>query len=554
MPARPHQIAARNAVIDSYDDGCTSQIVNMATGTGKTYLFSDLYEHLKSRLPGKMLVLAHTEELVDQNIKTLQEVNPTLRVDKEMAKHKADPSKADVIVASVASLGRKGTSRVLKYNWDEWDKVIVDEAHHTPVDFYRSILGVSGVLRPGSHKLLLGVTATTQRTDGKALADYYSKISYVYSLRQAIEDGQLVDVKGYRIDTATKIDDVASANGDFKANDLSDRINNPERNLNIVEGWKQLAADRKTILFAASVSHAKALAGEFTSEGVAATAIWGNDPDRKEKLRLYKEGKIKVLCNFGVLIEGFDDPGTSCIVIARPTKSPTLFTQMCGRGTRLAEGKTDCLILDVVDMSADHSLCTVPTLLGLSSNLDLCGQSLVKTAKRLEDIQEEYPTIDLMKLKKITDLKQFIETINLFSVNFPPEVEENSDFKWCKAVDGGYRMTVPRDIWKEHPSGYIKIYQNMLDKWEIEGSIRGKQIHGLRPTMEEAFAAADNAIRARAVGSVHLLDRKSSWNTNPASDAQLGLLKKLYPYKPFPADLTKGQAAHWIDQRIGKKG
>jgi superfamily II DNA or RNA helicase len=103
----------------------------MATGTGKTVVFSQLPAQLKATHPGKMLVLAHREELIDQAIKKMQKYNPTLRIDKEMAKHRADPSQADVVVASVASLGRKDSKRLLGYDWSLFDKFVVDEAHHS---------------------------------------------------------------------------------------------------------------------------------------------------------------------------------------------------------------------------------------------------------------------------------------------------------------------------------------------------------------------------------------------------------------------------------------
>src|SRR5438445_144287 len=116
MQARPHQIEAKSAVINDFDLGYRRLIVSMATGTGKTFFFSDLYNDLQSRLPGKMLVIAHTEELIDQTIAALKLVHPDKKIDKEMAENKADPATADIIVASVKSLGRKGTSRLAKYD------------------------------------------------------------------------------------------------------------------------------------------------------------------------------------------------------------------------------------------------------------------------------------------------------------------------------------------------------------------------------------------------------------------------------------------------------
>jgi ATP-dependent helicase IRC3 len=567
MPARPYQEAAEDAVIDALDNGCHQQIVSMATGTGKTWVFSDLYEKLKSRLPGQMLVLAHTEELIDQNIATMREVNPDIKVDKEMAKHKADPSTADVIIASVASLGRKGTSRIEKYNWDNWDKVIVDEAHHTPANSYRNVLDFAAVMRPDTKKLLLGVTATTQRADGKALADIYKKIVYVYSMRQAIHDGWLVDIKGYRVQTDTDISELKTSGGDFNQEELSDKIDNAQRNQQIVKAWIEKGQQRQTVVFAASIQHAKDLAERFVANGVTAEAIWGDDPGRAEKLKRHREGAMKVIVNCNVLTEGYDDPSIGCIVLARPTKSAVLFTQMCGRGTRLQAGtgnlktvqdlgsdltiKQDCIIIDVVDVTGEHSLCTIPTLMGLPGAMNMQGRSLIQSIEAIEHAQEQFPNIDFTKLKDIADMKSFIEQVNMFAVRFPEEVEANSNFKWYKAVDGGYGITIPKS--GDFKAGSVRINSNMLGKWEIHGVIKDSSFFGIRPTMEEAFVAADNAIRERYDDPKKCLPRKASWHDKPVSIPQWQLLKKLYPYKTWPDDFTSGQASHFIDQKIGRK-
>jgi ATP-dependent helicase IRC3 len=559
-------------------------IVSMATGSGKTVVFSQLYEDLKSRLPGKMLVLAHTEELVDQNIKTLREINPTLRIDKEMAKHKADPSKADIIVASVASLGRKGTSRVLKYNWDEWDKVIVDEAHHTPADHYRNILDCAGMFRLGTHKLLLGVTATTQRSDGKALGEFFKRISYVYSLRQAIDDGWLVDVKGYRVDTTTNLADVGNTGDDFNKNELGDKINNPERNSRVVAAWLKLGQDRQTVVFAASIDHAQKLAAAFTFEGVHAEAIWGDDLERAQKLKRHKEKTTRILVNMGVLVEGYDDWQIACIVHARPTKSECLFTQMTGRGTRLQEDtgnlkdyvladgtgwiggdiKQDCIIIDVVDNTDIHSLMTLPSLMGLPNGLNLNGESAVGAKRQLDELQEKHPKIDFKDLTALSDAEQFIEQVNLFEVRFPAEVEANSELMWFKTMDG-YRMTVPApainkvgEPLRRGEKGGVTIQKNVLGTWDVRGRIKDCSFHGIRGTMEEAFVAADNIVREKAGQLLSFMNRKGTWQGDlmireGKSAKQFKLLSNLYPGRKWPEDTTKGQASFWIDKKIGKK-
>ena len=184
---RNYQTEAIEAVLTAYDQGEHQQLLSMATGTGKTRTCSLLYEKLKSRIPGKMLILDHTEELIDQFVATMKSVNPSLRIDREMAQHKADPDKADVVVASVPSLGRLNTTRIIKYDMSQWNIVIVDEAQHTLAESYMRILEAFGVLGD-TKKLLLGMTATPFRADGRALGEVYKKIVYSYSLRQAIKE------------------------------------------------------------------------------------------------------------------------------------------------------------------------------------------------------------------------------------------------------------------------------------------------------------------------------------------------------------------------------
>ena len=571
---RPYQIAAENSVLTEYDKGVRKMLLSLATGTGKTIVMSRLYKRLKSRLPGQLIVLAHREELIDQNRAKMQAVNPGLKVDKEMASHHADPATADVIMASVATLGRKGTKRVEIYNWSQVDKIFVDEAHHSTADSYGNIFTLAGSFDQPTHKLLLGVTATPSRGDGTALAKVYDKIAYVYSIRQAIEDGWLVDVRGYRVRTDTDISQVKTSAGDFAQEALEDAVNTPKRNHRVVLAWKELAFGRQTIAFCVGIQHAKDLADRFEAEGVVAAAVWGDDPERAEKLRLHREGKITVLCNCGVLTEGYDDWRVSCVLLARPTKSPVLFTQMVGRGTRLQEGlgnlkellltpkaktlfvtdgfKKDCIVIDVVDNAGKNSLVTLPTLMGLGCSFDLRGQSMVGAVRQIEEMQDKHPSIDFTTLDDIDKMQSFIESVNMFDVRFPEEVEQNSELTWFRSAEGGYRMSIPAQE-KGTKSSSVHIFQNLLNKWEIVGSIGQAQFHGVRNSIEEAFKVADEQIRQRAPWAMKVLAREATWHDKQASPQQMALLKKLMPWKTFPANLGRGQASRLIGERLAGK-
>ena len=556
MELRPYQEKAIDAICTAYDQGWRQQILSMATGSGKTVVFSALYERLKSRLNGKMLILAHTEELIDQSIATMKSVNPSLRIDKEMADHKATPSEADVVVASVASLGRLNTPRLSKYDVSQWSTVIVDEAHHTPANSYMNILDAFRVLEDGTKKLLLGVTATPQRSDGKALGDIYKKMVYSYSLRQAIEDGFLVKVRGYRVTTNSDISNVSMTAGDLNTGQLVEAIDNPDRNKRVVSAWIQWGEGRQTVVYAASIEHAQSLSAAFNDAGVPSAAIWGSDSDRATKLTAHRTCDLRVLVNCALLNEGWDSPSVSCIVHASPTASSVRFTQRCGRATRLFEGKVDCIILDVVDICVIHSLCTLPMLMGMPAALDLQGQSITDAVQLIEEMQDEHSNVDFSKLKDIEKIKQFIEEVNLFEIRFPKEVEESSELRWCRAVDGGYTMKIlrPKTDTTGTKPGRVRIYENVIGQWEIRGEIKERQFLGLRNSVEEAFACADQQIRERSPESMVLLNRKAGWTNKPATKPQKILLSRLYgKAKPWPEDLTQGQASFFIDQRIGGK-
>lgn len=549
---RHYQDESIAASLSDYDKGVRRMMLNMATGTGKTIVFAKLFEKFRTRLPGQMMVLAHTEELVEQNRKKMQDVNPTLKVGKEMAGEYADPN-SDIVSASVATVGRMGSKRLAAFS--QIDKLVVDEAHHSTADAYGRVFEATGVLSPQSDKLLLGVTATSQRPDGKALSDIYERISYVYSMRQAIKDGWLVPVRGYRVSTDTSLCDVSKSNGDFVKSELSRTVNTPVRNQQIVASWLKLGENRQTVTFTVDIDHAEKLAEEFRKEGIAAEAIWGDDPKREEKLEAHRAGKIRVLCNCNVLVEGYDDPSISCIILARPTASGVLYVQMVGRGTRLspATGKQDLIVIDVVDASVGHTLMTLPTLMGLQNILDLKGRDLLLVAEEIEAMQAEHPTIDWTTLKDVDELKTLIQQVNMFEIRFPKEVEANSELTWFRAIDGGFKINVPKD--GQEKAGFMHVFENQLGQWECIGRIKDVSLRGIRATLEGAFKAADEQIRKRLSKMVlSYILRQATWHGKPVSTGQKKMLVRLFPHRVFPfAQMTSGMASKIISERLNRK-
>jgi superfamily II DNA or RNA helicase len=352
--------------------------------------------------------------------------------------------------------------------------------------------------------------------------------------------------------------------GDYASDELADTVNTPMRNKLIVKAWEEKGKNSSTVAFTVDIQHAKDLAQMFRDHGHTAEAIWGDDPERAQKLADHRAGKIKILTNCGILVEGYDDWQIMCIILARPTKSSVLFTQMVGRGTRLQEGcenlltdfrqawKQDCIIIDVVDSCTRLSLITLPTLMGLAANLDLKGQGVYDVAKKVEEEAKKFPHIDFTKLADIDNIQQFIEEVNLFDIKFLPEVENNSDFTWYPSATGGYILMLPKQS-PTQTADRVTIEQNLLDNWEIRGTIKGKRYKGERGTIEEAFTAADGIIRTTSSEALKVLSREATWHKDPATEGQIRMLNKLYKGKALPLDMDKGKASRLISSFIAGK-
>jgi hypothetical protein len=263
-----------------------------------------------------------------------------------------------------------------------------------------------------------------------------------------------------------------------------------------------------------------------------------------------------VLSNCGVLTEGYDDSELSCVVMARPTKSALLFQQMIGRGTRLEEGvenrlthpaplrKQNCLILDVIDTSKRHSLATVPSLFGMPE-VDLQGKSVTSSLRELEEVQRQYPQIDLSGLKDIDDLAKYIESVSLWEVKISAEVVEHSKLSWFHTMDG-YVLSLPN---REQAT----IKQNILGKFDVVMMIGGQSHSGTVDSLAIAFQRADATLRKHGGNIVNVVSQTQRWHKDPATPKQLDTLRKIYKGRAIPVGLSKGAACKLISQFFATK-
>lgn len=551
-------------------DGDGRFLLGDFTVTHNTAVFANLKPH--HVFQNKMLVLVHREELAQQAADKILHWNPTYKVGIEMA-DRVSSNSDDVVVGSVQTLGIKSSNRLAKFKPNEFDAVVADEAHHAIAPTWQTVFEHFGLLeRPSGigtiHKgLLLGVTATPNRGDGQGLGQVFDEIVYRMSILDAIRDGWLVDVRGFKVRTDTDISGVGTRAGDFSVGQLENAVNVDSRNHLIVQNWMVRGEDRQTIAFCVDIAHAKRLAEVFKLYGVAAEAVWGNDPDRREKLKWHRAGGLKVLTNCGVLTEGYDDWRIGCIIMARPTKSQLLFVQMAGRGTRIQEDihnlnearakgltikKEDCILLDVVDNTGKHSLVTLASLFGLGFNTDLKGKTITYAKAEIDAAKEKFPNVDLSQIDTIDEIKSQVERVNLYTVNWNPEVLANSKFQWKKTGENEFTLRLP------HNNEQVKIYQDLLDKWNVAGSIKSNKFSmGGLNDLPEAFTQADNLVQSYGKDLLKLLRREEKWHKNKISLVQRNLISKLYKHEPHIMSqldrLSRGEASVLIDKKFSAR-
>ena len=394
---RPYQRAAVEAVLTARRAGKRRLLVHLPTGAGKTVIFS----HLAQLARRQVLVLAHREELLTQARDKLQRALGGAAVAPVVAIERGElraPSDARVLVCSIRSLHEERLARVLRGR--DVGLIVYDECHHAAAEDNLRVLRQLGVFEPTFTGTLLGFTATTSRGDGQGLEQVFEEIVYSRDLPELIGDGFLAPMRGYRIATTADLRQLSSSCSctglDFDEEQLAEAIDIEERNALVARSIQELARDRRTIAFCVTVNHARHLAHALNALGVPAGIVHGAMPGeaRAEALADFRAGRIQVVTNVGVLTEGFDDPGVSCVAMARPTRSEGLYAQCVGRGTRLHPGKADCLVLDFVDLT-ELSLCTLPSLFGTPRDLDLRGGDAAEARRAWLAIEFDRPGFEL---------------------------------------------------------------------------------------------------------------------------------------------------------------
>lgn len=319
------------------------------TGGGKTPVIATIARDVVGRWGGRILILAHVKELLQQAADKLAVIAPEMadKVGVYSAGLNSRETSTPVVIAGIQSVFRRAAEL------GAFDLVLIDEAHLIPPDgegMYRTFLAAAREINPAVR--LIGLTATPYRLNSGLICspeNLLNEICYEVGVKELIAGGFLSRLVSKAAAGEVNADDLHVRGGDFIPAE-AEALMTADKVVEVaVEEIVRKTADRRSVLiFCAGVRHAEQVRQEIAARGLSVEAVYGDTlaQFRDEAIAKFKAGEVKYLVNVAVLTTGFDAPETDCVVLLRPTQSPGLYYQMCGRGFRIAEGKKNCLILD----------------------------------------------------------------------------------------------------------------------------------------------------------------------------------------------------------------
>ncbi|MGH9767205.1 MAG: DEAD/DEAH box helicase [Blastocatellia bacterium] len=533
MDLREYQKSTHDAIFAALGRGVKRQLVVWPTGAGKTVLFTHV---IKSR-GGRALILAHRDELLSQAADKVLKVIPGAHLG--IVRAGLDQRHAQIVIASVQTLARE---RRLQRLAQDFDTLVIDEAHHAEAASYRKIVDYFAVSNP----LILGVTATPDRGDGKGLDGIFEEIVAELSIEDGIQEGWLCDIEGKLIKVAgLDLTKVHTKAGDLDGKELEAIMKASNWHEHVAKAFFEHAQDRRTVVFVPKVQMAHDLAQHLAGRGVRAAAIDGSSDVAKRRLALVglSNGDLQVIINCAVLTEGFDEPSLSCVMMCRPTKSRALYTQCIGRGLRPHPGKQNCLVLDLVGNSQRHDLVNIATLAGVQSLVDGEGFRQAKlraTSEARENERQKQAEEDRERLEaELAALRVDILRKNGHSQSYRNHSHKRGALHWQLGLDRQRSLTL---------SDRVVVVRPMADESWLATDHRGWRFIGASEA--EAMSTAEGHAK-----QMQFRDPNAAWRTKPASDKQLRRLQQWrIPHDPMR--ITAGQASDligaWIERRKGK--
>jgi superfamily II DNA or RNA helicase len=521
---RDYQVECLEAIRQHLDEGKKRLLCILPTGTGKTVVFS----HFVSEREGHTLILAHRDELLAQAGTKLDHVGQldhgTVKAERNQLNHK-------IILGSVDTLANERRINQLP----RFSTIIVDEAHHARSNRWTTVLSRLGAF-DDDGPVVLGFTATPNRTDKQGLGKIFPDIAYQCTLPEMVARGYLSNLRAVQVKMDISLSGMkSSSSADYSAKELGQVMHAAGVEKLIAHSAAKYGKGRRLLIFTPTVELAYNVMREIQELGITAGALDGNArvERRKEVLDAFSKGDLDVLVNCALFTEGYDLPQIDAVMIARPTKSQLLYTQMVGRGTRPLPGKSECLVIDLVDATKSHRLVTLADLVGVDKNqLSRNGlKSAMKTAMAGMPPAGSLLGIAGAKMKAVM--------VDMFG---------QRDFVWTESRSGAWSLSVPSmivhivtddsDSLAEEPKYKILVDRN----GNMEAMAKGLDLSWAQGIAEDLV---------RSSGNTQVAKKSASWRKVPPTDAQRALLKRLSV--PITAKMTKGEASDIISARMAAK-
>lgn len=544
MKARDYQLKTIREIHTRWDAGIWRPVAVLPVGAGKTVVFSHLAEEFLKSNPGKrVLILSHTDELVNQAADKFRKVAPHRTIG--IVKAGQNEVHTEVISASVQTLrGQRRRDQIKNVGL-----IVCDEAHHGTARTYRTVFEHFGVLKPdGSptecgtickpgrhgHPLMAGFTATLVRGDKAKLSDVWQEAAMKISIAFMIRAGYLLDVRGKRVEVdGFDLKKVKQSSGDYQDGALGEALIESMAPTVVAKRYKELASDRKGIIFAPTVETAYLFEKAFLTQGIVTETVHGGlaRDERRAILHRLHIGETQVVSSVMALTEGFDEPTISCAVMARPTKSNGLWQQMVGRVLRpdltlKPDERGEALLLDVTGVGTMHGL---QSLVDLSTRDDLP-----------EDLSEDLSLLELEDLvldeaeeeeAGATPPKQWY--VGETAVRDFDPLGRDSERTWGRTPEGTYWLSAGT-------GGYVFLAESVagepgtFDVVECDKAVtRGQRYArasmtehtGLQFEMALAWAE-EEATERGGFGTKTLTSKKARWRKDPATLSALTMAQR----------------------------
>ncbi|RDW83729.1 DEAD/DEAH box helicase [Aspergillus mulundensis] len=573
---RDYQEECIQSVLDHVDQGHKRLGISLATGAGKTVIFTQLIGKIQPRnaVGDKSLIIVHRRELAEQAYRHCLLAYPEKTVEIEMGNRVASGS-GDIIIASVRSL--TSGDRLAKFDPKRFKLVLVDEAHHIVAPTYRTALGYFGLNEKSPDSpILVGVSATFSRFDGLKLGAAIDHIVYHKDYTDMINDQWLANAVFTTVRSQANLTGVRKDKfGDFAVGSLSKAVNTIQTNEITIRAWMANAAERKsTLVFCVDIEHTKGLTETFRQYGIDARYITGTTSKntRDEQLDKFRAREFPVLVNCGLFTEGTDMPNVDCVLLARPTRSRNLLIQMIGRGLRLYPGKKDCHIIDMV-ATLDTGVISTPTLFGLHPD-EVLEKATAKDMKEKRTAEEEGSGSNNTSLAeseahmpndvKLTFTKYDTIYDLIHDMKSERHIRSISHYAWVRIGEkkyilsggSGWLTLEQQDSTEpDEPSTQYLVYHVMTFKpTEDTKQYTRPRLIAKAEDFESAVRAADTFAASHFAN--HYISTRQQWRSYPASPSQVKFLNaaKIRQGEIQNGDLTRGQATDIITKlRFGSK-